>query len=1187
MCTFAPKFAKSYHKRVMPVRENKLLKKNYKMRKKFTLALLSLLMVPLAIMAQTGSKGTTITFDKNNSTMLYTELQGGLQNAPYSCFLRHNQAPIQLLNANPFNSTSGYTIAPLQTEYGTGTGFYANSSLANNMGFSSDGRVQFYNLNSSSGWAGAPYKYICFAVIAPKGYRFTEYWMSIDGSQHNGANGATIMRYTYNEGSTYLFTPCAGESLALTSATEQIFSHTLSNAENLLYFRVEVNNASTQACVTMNQLRLTYVIDSDVEATIPNSDGLQVHTGIVNLGEFGRRANDSGRYSDYFFWKANITDLENVNIVADNETSAISIKNGAIEVPAGTYWIESPAKFRFTGAKLNFKQATAQSEPTYTNLGQDLQAALGQTVKIGNGSNFIVSNGTTSFSNGTQATGTTWIITKVEGTDNKYYIQNESGDYLKLTNNNALTVAAGAFEWTYYEKYDNGVDTNDYYTNRHQTSDHCFVYVNSSNYHYGLQFYSNSWRAIRTNANRDNSARIPTPISFVKVEATTYGAEDFVATVYGANGTDVAGTASISTSNPTGSVEATGLNNDGVKFTVTGSAAFTVDLTMQPLDPNVQTLEVGYLPNNAEVKPNNSVDNVSVTSSNFKFNNGEVIAIPIRPEDDQVSGATHQIVFRNAYNESRIDWYDGTATGLSNYHLVGSYDESGTIVTSTGAPYAKVDANQAGITKIEFSNIKSLTKSGGTLTETVFQKSNAGYEDISLADGVEKDVYIYTADEPLNCIMTAAHKNKNNHIAYTFYEAKVKPIKVNETPVVTVKELYAETFKGDNTKVGIYNQAFGKELTIGKDTKLDTTHKFYGVTVTSKSDVQGVETLGYLTGEAIVEAIKAEMKKQTGIYSTEDPFRTLLYVDMSALKSISGDENTWKEIMLGSADNCLFFMPSNFAISQSMPGGGIIAGGDNGVAVTDITIIDQQPFYTPHNFRTSTHLANYSRKVTPVEGHENTTTVTLVLPFQVNLSTDGHLKTASDAVNTDVQFFNLTDNITKNQYNENIYDVTLANATDAAPAGTPYVVKSNAEVTGGTVFGISVLAARFASTEGAKLEGKDASFISHGTFSGTVIRDNIFYFSKDYLWNSKTLTDKYVNIRPFRAWYTTDNSTINALARLGMTTDGEATGINDITVDEPTNGVVYDIQGRVVSTTGTSGLSKGLYIMNGKKIFVK
>ena len=437
--------------------------------------------------------------------------------------------------------------------------------------------------------------------------------------------------------------------------------------------------------------------------------------------------------------------------------------------------------------------------------------------------------------------------------------------------------------------------------------------------------------------------------------------------------------------------------------------------------------------------------------------------------------------------------------------------------------------------------------------------------------------------------MTEAGKNQNKHVAFTFYTAKVMPIKVNETPVVEVTPIYIESFKGENTKVAAYNAAMQKNVIINKDTELDTTHTFYGVTVTSKSNVEGVETLGYLTGQAIVEAIRTAMTsadKKT--YGATDPFRTLLYVDMSSLKSISGDENTWKEIMLGSADNCLFFMPSNFAISQSMPGGGIIAGGDNGVAVTDITIIDQQPFYSPYNFRTSTHLANYSRKVTPVEGHENTTTVTLVLPFQVNLSEDGHLKTASDAVNTDVQFFKLTDQITKNTYNENIYDVTLANATDAAPAGTPYVVKSNAEVTGGTVFGVSVLAARFASTEGAKLTGTDASFTSYGTFSGTVVRgDGNFYFSKDYFWNSKTLTDKYVNIRPFRAWYTTTNSSINAMERFGLLWDEEISGVSEMLTTTPATGVVYDIQGRVVSSNGLTSLPKGLYIMNGKKIFVK
>lgn len=1115
------------------------------MKKIYALALLSLLLVPLGLRAQTGTKGNTITIDASNCTVLNSDLPGNASaNPPYFSYLRHNQAPIQILNANPTGNNK--TIAPLQEA--NGNGLFANGSFANNMTFTTPGNLEFYNFKGNYGSQ-------CFAIMAPKGYRFTEYWMSIcsntrsDNKMSNsGAAGAIISRYTYNTNSTYEYTTASGESLTLTGSNEEIFSHTLSNAGNILYFKIDYTNSTTQWCTHMNELRLTYVIDEEFEAKIPNDNNEnQVNTGILNLGQF---TNASGSAA-YYFEKLNVTDLEDVNIVAENGSTQMSVSNGVINVPAGTYWIESPAKFRITGAKMNFYLGDATTYvPTNTLIS-------GEKYKIGDGEGHYMRKNTNNnrwgIVNATEEQALVWTIT---ASGSGYTIYSETyGRYLVYSSGNLSLATNATTIWNY--------DGNGHFT--------C---VSGSNT-YGIN-YNTSWNA------RNITSYTPNTVLY------TLSGNPYSATLYGTSATTSVGMASLSASKPSASLTASNLNNDGVKFTVTGTAAFTVDLTLEPLDPNVQTLEVGYLPNGTAAAANNSVDNVSVTSSNFKFNNGEVIAVPIRPMDDD--DATHQIVFRNAYNESRIDWYDGTATGLSNYHLVGSYDESGTLVTSTDAPYAKVDANQAGTVKIEFSNIKTLTANGGTLTETPFQKSNAGYQNIRLANDLEKDVYIYTADEPVNCIMTAAGKNVNNHIAYTFYEAKVKPIQVIETPVVEVTPIYTETFKGDNTKVGIYNQALSKNVTINKDTELDSDHTFYGVTVTSVSDNPSVQPSGYLTGEAVVAAIKAKMQEQTGIYSTEDPFRTLLYVDMSTLKSISGDENTWKEIMLGSADNCLFFMPSNFAISQSMPGGGIIAGGDNGVAVTDITIIDQQPFYTPHNFRTSTHLANYTRKVTPVAGHEDATTVTVVLPFDVNLSADGHLKTASDAVDQSVQFFKLSDNIEKNKNNDKIYDVVLSNVTmGRATAGTPYIVKTDNSVTGGTVFGVSILGANFANGSNiADLSGQDDSFTSKGTFSGTVIRgEEIFYFSKDYFWNSKTLSDNYVNIRPFRAWYKTTNSSINALARFGLLWDEEISGVSEMLTTAPATGVVYDIQGRVVSSNGLTSLPKGLYIMNGKKIFVK
>lgn len=1150
------------------------------MRKKFTFALISLLMVPLTMMAQ-GTKGNTITFDSSNSTMLYTDLPP-LSSAPaYSCYLRHNQAPIQVLNANP--TGNGYTIAPLQSATGTGTGFFANSSLANNMGFSPNGKLQFFHLNTSQvppngNWAGSPYKYVCFAVIAPRGYRFTEYYMDIDGSKNNGSNGAIIMRYTYNNNSTYQFTPCSGETKNLTGAsTGQIFTHTLSNAGNILYFRIEAASKTTKVCVTLNELRLKYVIDGDVDVTLPNSDGTKVHTGYVDLGRFGSyRTYNGTRY--YYFDKENVTDLEEVKIVAEDATSEISVKDGVIEVSkGGTYWIESPAKFRITEAKVNFQMPAAQSEDEYLSLGQNLASAVGKKVLIGNGTNYLKSNGGKSFANATtQSAATRWYIQKVEGADNKYTIQVEDANGLYLSySGNEFKVDQAPFEWTYYLEYDNGVSNTLINWTYNQTSDHCFIYVNSSNnYHYGLQFYNNGWRVIRTNQERPNTNYIPTPISFVQVIPAA-DAEAYTATLYGINASTSVGTANLSADNTSRELTANGLNNDGVKFEVTNKAVFTVNLTMEPLDPNLQNLEFGYKSGN-DVSPNM----VSAAATNFQFNNGETIVIPM---EEGVSNAT--TIFRNAFNESRINWYDGTATGLSNYYLVDSeYEKNG---SEDHAPSDKVDADQAGTTKIEFSNIKTLTAGGGTLKETPFNKDNAGYRTITLTNS-SKTIYIYSADKPEYCIMPAAIR-KNTHVAYTFYDAKVQGYTVDEEPKVTVTKLYTSSLKRNNVKAGVSK--------VPNDNSTDTTHKFYGVTVTSSG------TVGYLTSDEIVQSIKTTMGKQEGIYA-DDVMRTILYVDMSSLKSISGGADSWREIMMGTGDNCLFFMPSNFNIAQAMPGGGIIAGGENGEAVTDITIHDQQPFFSPYNFRTSTHVAHYER--TQTNNKPTVTKSTLVLPFTINLSEGGHPKPSSDSVNVNVTFYNLegVTLYTDHQMADGTYldgvagQITASPATGEATANTPYYVTSQ-ENTAETSFMIEAQGVTFAKTELGDMisVSENGNMTAHGSFYGLEMPDNdpdnpFLYWSKDYFWYSisGTLKDD-VKFLPYRAYYTTTTQ----LAKGGkfmllFDENGETNGIEDsVSIQQTAVYGVYDLQGRKLSVNSDqlSTLSQGIYIVNGKKIFVK
>ena len=1142
-----------------------------------------------------SNAGNTITFDAQHSTMLFSDLpETQTQQQTVSCYLRHHQAPVQILNANSTaptgNTTNSRVIAPLQSAQGTGTGFFANTSLANNMAFSSDGRVQFYTFVEN-------YKYSCFAVIAPKGYRITEYYMDIDGTKgsgNNGAEGATIMRYTYVDGTTYQFTPCSGEVMSLSVAQSQIFNHTLSNAANILYFRIESPALNKKVCVTMNEFRLKYVIEDDLEVSLPNNDGMKVHTGYIDFGAMTQKTGAN----QYYFNKANVTDLQEVYIKNESGAAAGTVANNVITLSeGGTYWVEAPAKYRITEARMNFKHLQEEINTEYTNLGQNLASALGKTVKIGTGTNFIISNGGNSFSNGTQETGTTWIITKVEGSTNKYTIQNKSGLYLRLDNSsNALQVGQDSFEWTYFEEYDNGVSNTLWNWSRHQTSDHCFVYVNpSNNRHYGLQYYEGSWRAIRTNDTRDNSDRIPTPISYVQVVTTTID-HNYTASLYGTSATTSVGAEDLSSSNPTATLSATGLDNDGIKFTVTGPAAFTMNLKFMSLDPTLQSLEFGYLQNGTDAG-----HYISTNATNFKFNAGETIVLPIVPiaPEEGGNGDSHTVLFHNAINENRSKWYGGTGSGkkFSQYYLVDSeYEKSG---TTKNVPYGRTDAARAGKTEVKFSNIETLTATGGTLTETPFDKTGADYDEIVLQDnGAEQTVYIYSADRPTYEILPADVK-KYNHTAYTFYEAKLKAVDVEEEPVIEVTTIYTSTLKGDNVKAQAYNQAMNanESISILKDIALDTDHVFYGVKVTSSGSI------GYLTASEIINAIKTEFSKSDyeGKVYAGDVMRTILYVDMSELKSVSGDPDTWKEIMLGTADNCLFFNPKGFSVSQDMIGGGLIAGGNGGTAVTDIVVNDQQPFFSPYEFYTSTHVARYFRtKVNDKDLPKNTT---IVLPFTLLLSPDGHLRTASDQVNEKVQFFNLTtelstpeDGVEGEVFNVGTQTLTASSAIGSpmALAFKPYHLVSE-EQTATTAFMIEATGTTIPRTPDAgdaAFTNAETGMVGYGSLNGVAVpkTEEIFYFSKNYFWNSRTLPasqgDK-IMLLPYRAYYKTNDGNIKALSMFGVDFNSSetATGIQDIANEKVVKGV-YDLTGRRVSDDIKS-LNKGVYIINGKKYFVK
>lgn len=1134
--------------------------------------------------AQTsGTAGNAITFDAHNSTMLFSDLQpSSTSHQKVSCYLRHNQAPIQIINANTADETSAY--ASLETSAGTGTGFFSDGNMANNMEFAKndDQGVSFYN-DAQDG-----YKAQCFAIIAPKGYRFTSYYMDIRSSAYDksqafpsnvGASNATIERYTYTAGSTTATTTCSGESMTLSGSNSEVFQRALTNAGNILYFSINYDNTS-QHCLHLNKLRLTYVIDSNpVEASIPTEGKSQYHSGYINLGSFS----SSTAAGEHFFHKANVNDWETINIVdAANGTTYNTATNGMFEVPAGTYYIECPAKYRITGAEINF--AAGKSSESYENYTLS-EMEEGESIKCYIQS--LNSNTTTycltydavnnKFINvRNRANATLWTITR---TGNNYTVYSEEDGIYLARNGSSLTALktkTGNCDWRY-------------------SSVNKYLYY-STNYLYRSSL--SEW------ALRQNKGYV---VYFMKQTITTTSSEyeariyDESGDEYDESGDEEPKTASLSESNTSATLSVTGFNNDAVKFSVSDAATFTAKLYMVPLDPYLQNLDFTYKVGTADAD-----EVITAAATNFSFYNGDDIVFHYTDNN------SHQALFRNAYNENRSVWYTGTAEGstLSNYFLVGSaYANNG---TKTPVPGAKVDADQAGTNgDYQFSNIKTLTSSGGTLTETEFNAASASYADIALSPGDTKTVYIYSGDEPANKIITVAGLNKVTHAAYTFYDAKLKAVAVEETPEITVTPLYASTIKGDNNK----NSA------IKKDSGLDSTHKFYGVTVRSNGD-------GYLTIAAIKTAIEEAMASQEGIYAN-DVMRTILYVDMSGLKSVTGKPSSedWRQLMFGTADNCLFFMPETYSNVQD----NVIAGGERGRALGDIIVKDQQPFYSPYNFNSGTRMAQYERLAT--NGQAVVPNTTLILPFSVPTNEDGNAMTSVDEVNADEISFYSLNGFAANELKKNTYEINTLVATPTADANQPYHVVLGEDVVGkGTRINyiLKVMGAQFLKTPSTTgdVHGKEGHPLTgHGSFSGMMKpkaqtpdgADDFLYFSSNYFWKSSTYSGSIINCLPYRVYYTydvtaLDDNGIKNVDRFALpfvNYDDEVDAIELVNADGQlrlgaSEGVLYvkssadtelnifDMSGRrIISDHLSAGnatqysLSKGVYIANGTKVLVK
>ena len=1139
------------------------------MRIKVLFTVLTLLgLLSAAQVAAQGKTGTTITLDGTNCSILYS--QGAYPNASVFCYLRHNAVPIQIINANEWELTDN------------GTGFFR--SMNNNMGIT-DGNITLYNWENN-------YSELFIAIIAPNGYNIARYQMDVNSSvvrkaAAGNAAGAVIEEYTYTENNSGGTRVLTDNVFTLSGSESQMIDVTKTGEVNKLYFRVGFKDMKAYQ-ISFNLLKITFTVDEPFEISIPNeSGGTEVHTGLVDLGEF--KNNDHGAWT---FTDTNVTDVQDFGFFGlDDADSDIPVGTTKVDgedyvwtVKNGTFYLEAPKTFRVTAAKMKFLSRGVETEAS-TEYNPVTSVTSGGKYIIGNGTAFLRITGTSNYTVSTttdKELATVWTVTS--NGSGAYYIYSE--DYkMYLYANNNLALSTGTTvgfngttaAWTYNT-------TNGYLSMAYRGR------TGPANTYY-LQFNNNNNIGVTTTG----SGKIAHPFTqVVTTNAQTLAAGTYTATVYGTDPDSPVQECQLSPDNPEATVTLGNLNNDAVKFKIDGLTGdevgvFRVSIDALMLDPFVQTIETAYI----EEEGGNPVSTVSSSSENLKFNNGETIVVPIPGTSAGDADKKYQLVFRNAFNENRsINVSDNPCgNGLSNYYIIDSPHE----VTGTGS---YVDADRAGTVELEFTNIKQV-KAGtaSRLQDNEFDKTAAQYEEIKLKNEEAKSVYIYSADKPTYVLLPEVRRTE--HVAYCYYQAKVMPYVVEEVPDLEMADvsdiiIYESTLKGANNK----------NKNIGKDSNVDRKHYFYGVKVKAKKADPGntSEVKGILTSEQIINAVKDLLivNFNDHLYN-DDPFRTILYLDMSELTAVSDADGLWEDFRSKTADNCLYFMPASF----SQQAQNVVAGGydGKGEAVGDIVIYDQQPFFTPYTFKTGTHMVTYERTGTNDKAPTQNTTV--VLPFHIPLSADGYLKTYSNQVDEDVRFYHMTEvgeadsevNATTKVYTFTAQPVTTGTAT----ANTPYHIVAQ-KPSDNASYKIQLTGATFMpSSKTVAMTDMNGTLTGYGNYNGVAVdkTEDILYFTKDYFWRSSTLTtSNTVKVLPYRAYYTTTQDLSNAAKQFSVVfldeeevfVPGIATEIeqyengNEVRKTILSDGV-YDLSGRKLAENAP--LKKGIYIMNGKKILVK
>ena len=709
--------------------------------------------------------------------------------------------------------------------------------------------------------------------------------------------------------------------------------------------------------------------------------------------------------------------------------------------------------------------------------------------------------------------------------------------------------------------------------------------------------------------------------STVKAEASSY-----TVTLYDKDGTTEAQSADVNGNNANGTLEVTGLNNDAIKFEVSGladnaSAYLYAELTLEALNPyiskvdvvakqldNEQTISQQYLADDFAIG-NGLIDfkvpaNFAEKTIQFSFDNLTC------KKADNTYGSQLSNTGNSRYNFVKSDYYNHIGENLQAHRTdAANYDYTKKVaVAVTGTKAFKVNNSDKFKAGTSQSNEKFYYEE--------FRYSNSKYDDqggsfkeIQLAKGNEKNVYLMVVDETRYNI---APTTTPRHAFYAYYTTNIK--------------LSTEEYEPALTYVKVYDNAM---LASGFDT-----NAYYGVKVGAKNKDENTEVeagKGYLFAKQIVDQINADVAKKEAPIDAKH----ILYVDASGLNAVLyGTDPQWGKIediknLIGT--NAMIYLPQGATYSLDNLASKTVSGDFK--AENNIVLADKKPFYAPYDIRIdANNYAQYTREITNNNGVVKY--ASLVLPFTMAIDENG--THTNDDGKSEFTFYKMQRNnaLSAPTQTEN-YDYKVTGHFEAlsgmlaTESNKPYLVTINSYETKDENSNILFVARQHgasiiktpASLDGETAEGTlgsaQVSFVQHGTLNGVQLAKNngYFYFAKDLFVSSLNLTTSdYVYVMPFRTYYDYAGVAQARYMNISLEPNSDITGISDITTgneDRPfgfasgsgsltitafadvtvnvraVNGQTVERCALKAGETRTVNVPAGIYIVNDMKVAVK